>query len=213
MATKTSTTPTTPTRRQRLREAMRDEILTAARGIIQERGYGDLSMRAIARTVGIAAPTLYDYFPGKDAVLDALFIEGARDTARRFDDTCAGLVDPRERIRAMGVAYRAFATESPDLFRLTFSRIDLAYTPSGDAVAEAQAVFERLLQAIIAGQRAGLIRSDDPTALAACVWGAVHGLVMLEMNGSLTKCNGGDVEEVYRLALDVTLRGLALPSN
>src|SRR5262245_29540883 len=62
-------------RRERVRALMRQDILDAARRLVQEEGIRGLTMRALGRAVGVTAPTLYDYFPSKEAVLDALFIQ------------------------------------------------------------------------------------------------------------------------------------------
>ena len=60
----------------------RDRILDAARKLISEQGYGNLTMRSLAEAADITVPTIYNLIGNKDAVLGATIHEG---TARFFD--------------------------------------------------------------------------------------------------------------------------------
>src|SRR6478752_2948115 len=89
------------TRRQRQREATRMEILSAARQLFAERGYGPTSMAAIAESAGSAVQTIYDTVGSKAAVLTALIerieqpVEGTgtqSETAVRARDVLAHAV-------------------------------------------------------------------------------------------------------------------------
>ncbi|MET0882531.1 MAG: helix-turn-helix domain-containing protein [Acidimicrobiales bacterium] len=83
-----------------------EAILTATRRVIAERGPGKFTMSAIATTAGVSRPTLYKWFPTKDALLEALsayeeelfdarlqaVIEAQRTPARRLDAALRCLV-------------------------------------------------------------------------------------------------------------------------
>src|SRR5687768_2474900 len=113
--------PVVGTRRERLRAMMRQDILDAARRIVQEQGIEKLSMRSLASAVGVHAPTLYDYFENKDAVLNALFFTGVDRLHALFEQAILANPPGRLRLRAIGAAYRAFALSDPDLFQLIFA--------------------------------------------------------------------------------------------
>src|SRR3954470_7300615 len=70
--------PSPRERRRRNREQMVASILDAARSVMRERGVADLSLREVARRVSMQAPSLYEYFPSKMALYDALFLAGFR---------------------------------------------------------------------------------------------------------------------------------------
>src|SRR3954454_19496745 len=70
--------PSPRERRRRNREQMVVSILEAARAVMRERGVADLSLREVARRVSMQAPSLYEYFPSKLALYDALFQAGFR---------------------------------------------------------------------------------------------------------------------------------------
>jgi len=65
--------------RARRRQATIDEVLAAARDLSREHGLASISMRDLGARVGLHASSLYQYFPSKDAIYDALFAQGHRE--------------------------------------------------------------------------------------------------------------------------------------
>src|SRR5688500_1343091 len=76
-------------RRQASRALLRTEILAAAQHIIRTQGLDALSLRALAKAVGVTAPALYEYFDSKDAILRALFLQGSEVMLTRMDERIA----------------------------------------------------------------------------------------------------------------------------
>src|SRR5215472_3019213 len=70
-------------RRAERREATRAEILAAAWELVRAEGLAALSLRDLARRVGMQAPSLYSYFDSKHAIYDAMFAQGAQDFLER----------------------------------------------------------------------------------------------------------------------------------
>jgi AcrR family transcriptional regulator len=201
-------TPVVGKRRDRLRAQMHQEILDAARRILREQGIKELSMRGLAQAVGVTAPTLYDYFVNKEGVLDALFQEGVGRLSRAFEDAIAATEPGRNRLHAIGVAYRAFAHEEPDLFQLIFGRVDPNFRPSENAHASTSSLFEILIGAIREAIDAGQIRPADPMAVAISVWAEVHGFVTLEINGFLADCAPVAADATFEFTLQILFDGL-----
>ncbi|MEA2511919.1 MAG: hypothetical protein QOJ59_1406 [Thermomicrobiales bacterium] len=195
-------------RRERLRAQMRQEILDAARRILREQGIKELSMRGLAAAVGVTAPTLYDYFANKEGVLDALFLEGTDRLLRAFQDAVAANEPGLPQLRAIGIAYRTFAHEEPDLFQLIFGRVDRVYRPAEDVKSHAAALFEILVAAIQEAIDAGQVRSVDATAAAISAWAAVHGFVTLEINEFLGECTPLGADEAFETSLQTFVEGL-----
>src|SRR5512141_3253049 len=69
------TTTTTPTARDRARAELTDEIKAVARRQLAEHGSAALSLRAVAREVGMVSSAVYRYFPSRDDLLTALIID------------------------------------------------------------------------------------------------------------------------------------------
>lgn len=196
------------TRRERLRAQMRREILDAARRIVQEQGIEHLSMRSLASAVGVHAPTIYDYFANKDAVLDALYLEGADRLHAAFGEAIAAFPPGRARLQALGRAYRRFALANPDLFQLIFGRVEASYRPSEAVVPRAAELFSVLLHEVKAAMEARELRLADPNEVAIATWAMAHGFVTLEVNGYLAKCQPLPTDVLYQRCLDVLYEGI-----
>jgi AcrR family transcriptional regulator len=112
---------TAPTRRERLRTSTASEIKDGARRLLVAGGPEAVSLRAIARDMGMTAPAIYRYFPGLDALVMALTadlfdelrgeVEAARDRAGD---------DPLAQILAMARAFRGWSVGHPAEFGLMF---------------------------------------------------------------------------------------------
>lgn len=86
MTNTTSTTANTPAPPASPASDKRQAILGAARRLIARSGLHDTPMSAVAREAGVAAGTLYLYFPSKEAMIDALFLELLAERNRAFLD-------------------------------------------------------------------------------------------------------------------------------
>jgi AcrR family transcriptional regulator len=207
--------PAVGTRRERVRAMMRDEILAAARHIVKEEGVKRLSMRALGRAVGVTATTLYDYFPAKEAVLDALYCEGAERLRTELMAAVASTAPGRERLRAFGGAYRRFALENPDLYLLIFGRADAAYQPGEAEMLCAHANFELLVDAVRGAIACGELREGDPVAMAHAAWFLAHGFVSLEIGGFMTGAKRkpslecGSLDDFFATTMDHLVQGLS----
>ena len=176
--------PAPPRRRNRRGEGdrLREEIITAASQVIGETGDDTaLTLRGVARRIGIAAPSIYRHFPDagelKLAVVQRAFAEfaRARDTASGDGD------DPAAALLARCRAYLAFALANPGPYRYLFSQ----HAPTGDPAQSPVDLpaFQALAESISRCQQAGQARADDdPHWLAAQVWATLHGLVLLRLN-------------------------------
>ena len=171
-------------RRERYSNEMRADILRAAREIIAEEGAGALSIRGIARRIGYSAPALYEYFSGKEAIAEALFVSGFAQLREAMEAVERAESDPQTRMRAMGAAYRRFAHTHPQEYQLMFSRPVPEFKPSDDLLENAATpAFAPLQRAVAAGVVAGLFREGDPRNAATVAWATMHGLVSLELAG------------------------------
>ena len=141
------------------------EIVDVARTILEEEGEDGLVMRAVAERLGIRAPSLYKHLSDKEALEAAILSDGFVELAAIFDTALTGAKEP---LRAIALAYRAWAKAHPHLYRLMFDR---------------QLPRERLVSGV--EDRAALavvqaVRGDVDLARAA--FASAHGLVILELN-------------------------------
>ena len=100
-------TPAVPSRREKQRADTINEIKTAARDLLTESGPTGVSLRAIARTLGMSAPALYRYFPSLDALITALCTDLYTDLCQYMMDECDQLPET-ELVGRLIVAARGF---------------------------------------------------------------------------------------------------------
>jgi len=143
-----------------------------------------LSLRAIARAVGVSANAAYRHFADKDALLGALAAEGFQRFAALQVQAAQGHTDVLAARTASGLAYIDFARSHPALFRLMFGHFTTGlhgHTALSDA---ATASFEALLAA--AARESGSQPQDQKALLTALArWSLVHGLSHLLLDGQL----------------------------
>ena len=218
-------------RRERGRREMRDAILEAARRIVTEEGIEALTMRNVANAIGYSPAALYEYFPAKEDLFGCLYFAGGGGFAQRMRDTLAALpaeASALERIGAVGHAYRAYAHEQPDLFRLVLGNPTPEFTPGfspyGAAEREEgdeQDAFALLVEVARDGVERGEFVPLPPATIALAAWAMVHGFVMLELNGKLTSesppaqtlraAAGGEppsLDDLFAAALELCATGL-----
>lgn len=228
-----------PSRRDRLRdEALRD-IRAAALEQVRQHGAGGLSLRAVAREVGMSSPGLYRYFASRDDLLTALISESYDDLAHHLEDArdAAG-PGLRERLRAVSMAYFTWAEADRARWSLIFGTPVPTYAAplDGSTTAAARrfgAVFSALLAEAWVGHGdrvesppvvalgtgavrtfAGVEIPDDPRFLgtATRLWCRLHGVIALGLFGHLLPATvaADSVRDLYEAEVDDQLRVLDL---
>jgi AcrR family transcriptional regulator len=112
---------TAPTRRERLRIATVSEIKDGARRLLVTGGPQAISLRAIARDMGMTAPAIYRYFPSLDALIVALagdLFDELRESIERARDAAGD--DLIGQLGAMARAFRMWSIQHPVEFALIF---------------------------------------------------------------------------------------------
>jgi AcrR family transcriptional regulator len=196
--------------RERRRAETVGEIKTAALEQLAETGAPGLSLRAVARAVGMTVQSLYHYFDSRDALLTALVVDGHRavaDAVQAAVDATRGRPPLQRRLAATG-AYRSWAQQNREAFLLLYGTPVPGFTPSApedNAAAAlrlgppfAEVVFDGWSPAQLAALPlppggAELAGVDDlgfglpPGALALFIElrAHMHGLVVLELLGHL----------------------------
>jgi AcrR family transcriptional regulator len=111
-----------PSHRERVRAATRDEILQVTRDLLVREGPAALTLRAIARDMGMTAPALYRYFPSLDELVSALCAELYHELASRLETVQETLPadDLSGRMRAICLAFRDWSVGHLAEFGLIF---------------------------------------------------------------------------------------------
>jgi AcrR family transcriptional regulator len=205
------------TARERLRAELTAEITDAARRQLAEVGAAALSLRAVAREVGMVSSAVYRYFPSRDDLLTRLIIDGYDDlgaAAEEADDPAAA---PRDRWLAVCRAVRGWAKAHPHEYALLYGSPVPGYEAPKDTVPAASrvgVVLGRILGDAArsgalpdaTGERDPLLISDDAVAVlggehpsldetvrarALLAWSSLYGTISFELFGHFV----GSVED------------------
>ena len=187
------------------------EIVDGALAIITRTGSAEaVTLRSVAREVGIAAPSIYAHFPDREAILAAVVMKVFDDLRDRLEEADAPLSDPIERLVAGSQAYVSFGLENPGRYS-TSVHAGTSSGPSSSHPASSRSRScrrseERASRCSSTAIRdcvdAGVSSSTDVFADATAVWVALHGTVSLWS----TMCEGpwpNGPDFVRRLALSL----------
>ena len=105
---------------------LRDALMRAARTILEKDGLAELSLRGVARAVGVSPAAPYHHFADKHALLTAVATQGFAALRSEMITRMAKETDPVARLDASGVGYVVFAVDNPALFRLMFGGEELS---------------------------------------------------------------------------------------
>jgi AcrR family transcriptional regulator len=159
-----------------IKEACVEEALA----IIEERGLELLSLREVARRLGISHQAPYKHFPSRNHIL-AEIVSRAFSSFAQHLDAHANTDDPEADMGHMGRAYLAYAREHPLQYRLMFG----TPLPDGAAhpemMAEAKHAFDLLCDGLMRKARKAGRRPARETILldALFVWSGLHGLASI----------------------------------
>ncbi|MEU8224485.1 TetR/AcrR family transcriptional regulator [Kribbella sp. NPDC048915] len=156
---------TAPDRRTRRRRQTIEEILDVALELMAAEGVAALSLSAVARRLGMQPPSLYQYFPSKMAIYDALFQRGAEQfLAAQRDAVAAATTDDVVELHLIGTtAFARWSMENPVYSQLLFWRTVPGFEPSPEAFAPARQAIDDLRAQLQAAVDAGRLHPDAAT--------------------------------------------------
>lgn len=151
-------------------------VLSAARSLIKNRGYAEVSLRQIAAEAGYSPAGIYAHFPGWEGILHGLAEVVRGELSAKLKEAAGQEADPGAQLVAIGLAYIAFAQAHPAefdvLFRFTRSRKRAQTDPHPSS-------FDLLRQ--IARRGAPSATADEVDSACLGLWSTAHGLANLKM--------------------------------
>ena len=203
--------------RERVRSELTAEITAAARRQLADVGAAGLSLRAVAREVGMVSSAVYRYFPSRDDLLTRLIIDGYDDLGAAAESADDPARAPLERWLAVCRAVRAWARQHPHEYALLYGSPVPGYRAPKDTVPAASrvgVVLGRILgdaarsgvMSPAAGERDPGLVSEDAVAVlggehpaldetvrvrALLAWSSLYGTISFELFGHFV----GSVED------------------
>lgn len=182
---------------------LRDELLSAAEATLRERGQEDLSLRELARQIGVSHGAPRRHFADRQALLDALAISGfgRLHQALRAALEEAGADFP-SRLRVMASAYVRFATDNAVLLELMFAT---KHRESAVEVRDASIpAFGLLYEVMVQGQESGEVATGDVEQVSIVLFATLQGIATL-INGDMV--DAAQLDQLTAQATEQFLRG------
>lgn len=184
---------------------LRAALLAEAQKTLRVSGVDSLSLRELARAVGVSHGAPRRHFVDKAALLDALVVDGIH----RLGSALAKATHPDDRdfvamLHDAAVAYVRFATENPALVDLMSASRYLA-NASDEFKHARDASFASVIDLVAVGQSAGQLVDDDTTQIGTLLFATLHGIATLTNNRMIDPLE----DELIHRAVDALLNGLA----
>ncbi|SNT54106.1 DNA-binding transcriptional regulator, AcrR family [Asanoa hainanensis] len=167
-----------------------DQIVAAAREILESEGLARLTMQAVADRVGVRAPSLYKRVRSRDDLIGLVTEATILDLGERLR-ALDGSTDARADLASLARAFRAFAHERPAGYRLIFGWGPEPGQPQQDAFVSASAPLLRIAEKL-AGPEHALSAARTLTAWA-------NGFVSMELAGAFRL--GGSVDDAFEYGI------------
>jgi AcrR family transcriptional regulator len=163
---------------------LRNALLAQAARTVRQQGADELSLRDLARQVGVSHSAPRRHFPDRQALLEALAEDGfarlGAELQHAVETAGPGFA---ARLRATASAYVRFATDDAALLELMFAS---KHQTQSDALHEsAERAFSVMLELIREGQAAGVLEQGEPERVGTLLFATVQGLAALVTSGML----------------------------
>ena len=193
---------------------LKEALIEATEAILLEKGIAGLTLRAVARRVGVSPSAPAHHFGDAAGLLSEVAARGFEEFRRTLQEADArGGADPAARLRELGTAYVAFALKHPARVRLMFQR-DMCNPDNERLKAAADGAFAVLEDGVRAfcSIPPGEPLEPDAQGVLLAAWSMVHGFAVLALDGAFDDAaeamGGGDaIVERMLPAMLATLTG------
>jgi AcrR family transcriptional regulator len=164
-------------------ERLRDDIIEAASRLLEDPAAPPLSLRGVARAVGVAATSVYLHFDDCDSLVRAVVARHFGELVRSQEQASKDLADPCARVHASALAYCQFGLAHPGHYHVMLSSPLPPPPPGPGGVQEAapgRPALERLAELVAACLGGPGESASRQTAML--IWQQLHGLVSLRIS-------------------------------
>jgi AcrR family transcriptional regulator len=202
-------------RKERHKEELKKDILTAAKELYLENGFEATSIRNIAEKIEYSPATVYLYYKDKDEIMHALHQEGFKMLIEYFIPI-SNIPNPFERLKALGQAYIRFSIDHAEMYKLIFvmkEPMDHVENCPDEEWNEGEGAFDMLHNTVKQCQEAGYFAGLDSQGLSFMIWSTMHGLCTLYGSGHLAhvcsaKAINLDIDDVMNFTFGTFVKTL-----
>lgn len=171
---------------------LRRALLDAALAAVATDDPANLSLRAVARQVGVSHAAPKNHFVDKTALLTAIAVEGFQKLGHQLIGAAASARHPVAALAAGGESYVDFAVRHPGYFRVMW-RNELLDQDDPELDGASELALDGLRGLIEEAQATGWGEGRQVEELAVLAWAAVHGLAQLYLDGPLEALVDDDI--------------------
>ena len=193
---------------------LKNALIKAGIKILAKEGVGGLSLRKVAKKAGVSHSAPYAHFPDKQSLIAAISTEGFKQLYSELDAAISPYAnDPKQQLTEGVWAYVQFAMNNTDTFNIMFSGVLEKEKEYPSFVEISRKTFDRVVDVVQACQKAGVLHSAPPELMAVSVWGQLHGIVSLMLEGQIshTVLDRFTVREIVFFAIDQMIPVEPLP--
>ncbi|MGY0218225.1 TetR/AcrR family transcriptional regulator [Endozoicomonadaceae bacterium StTr2] len=166
---------------------LREALLLAAFNHLNEQGAETLSLRALARSIGVSQSAPYRHFADKKSLLAAMAAQGIDEMFQHMLASIDDLEDPEQALLAGADGCIKYALANPEAYRLIFGPGSSEYRDYPDVEAARERLMGTLVQLFERGQSTGICPPTEPAWFLACnAWANVHGHIMLVLDNLIS---------------------------
>jgi AcrR family transcriptional regulator len=184
---------------------LRNALIDAALAMLVTEGTNEVTLRELARRLGVTHTAPYAHFEDKAALLEAVANNGFGQLASELEAAEHSAQEPLQAFRAIGQSYLRFAQNNPNLYRLMFTDPELADDPKCEMSPEGERAFAVVARVI---EHVGIPDGADVRDVAAAAWSMVHGISMLDIDRRINGKTMTRPDQVLALATEMMIRGL-----
>jgi AcrR family transcriptional regulator len=187
---------------------LKNALIKAGVDILSKEGIEGLSLRKVAQRAGVSHNAPYFHFPDKQSLIAAISTEGFKQLYDELDATIVAHPDqPEKQLLDGAKAYVQFAMNNTDTFKIMFSGVLEKEKEYPAFVEISQKTFQRVVDVVRTCQEAGVLRATAPEIMAVSLWGQIHGIVSLMLEGQIshTVLAKFDIHQIVLFAIEQSL--------
>jgi len=189
---------------------LRNALIVEGRRVLEELGAHELSLRHVARSVGVSIAAPSRHFDGKEGLLAAIAADGFRELAALRQEIAASTGDPVIKVYRMMDSYVRFAQREKGLFDLMVGPRILPKDAHTELSAAGTASFDLFASAVCDYARSKNWSEDDLNLVVHAAWSVEHGLATLILASRVPRSDRNiDVEQMIHFSISLLLSGVA----
>lgn len=186
--------------------SLKQSIIETARQILLSEGYRNLSLRKIAREIGVSATSIYLHFESKDDLVHTLMENAIERLNYKLEQCLSTAEDPIAKLEALAHEYTNFALQYPREYQVIYliSSDEMTRYPK-EKFRKARKGYEIVTKVLQEGATSGAIAEDQPRMAAYTFWAQLHGVMSVVLSKRLdTRI---DQHEFIEEAIDHIIKG------